>query len=132
MHLAGKGFGRFLRGNANRISALNINECRCYLSPVAKFQSTLAETASGYDADGVGRTAVDLDDRNEPLAVLAVRIIDAKFFQSQHSETHTEDLPGAEVAVGLFGVAEVFVEGFHNLAVSSQPSGFSLTSTRRI
>jgi hypothetical protein len=40
-------------------------------------------------------------------------------------------LAGTEMAVGLLGIAEVFVEGFHKKAVSFQPSAFSLTPRGR-
>jgi hypothetical protein len=56
-----------------------------------------------------------------------VGIVDPEFLQTQHGQTNAEHLAGTEMAVGLLGVAEVFVEGFHNKAVSFQPSAFSLT-----
>ncbi len=47
----------------------------------------------------------------EPLAVFAVGIVDAEQFQAQHGHAHAEHLPGAQMSVGHFGVAQQFVEG---------------------
>ena len=77
--------------------------------------------------DGVGGAAVDLDEGDEALAVFSVRIVDAEFLQAEHGEAHAQDLAGTEVSVGLFGVAKIFVEGFHGKAFSYQLSAFSLT-----
>src|SRR5215472_5927516 len=126
MHLAGEGFGGFFCGDANRLSALHVDKRCGHFSPVAEFKGALAEPASRDHAYGVGRAAVDFDEGDETLAVFAVRVVDAEFLQTQHREAHAQDLAGTEVTVGLFGVAKVFVEGFHKSALSFQPSAFSL------
>jgi len=118
MQPAGERFGRFFCGYADGFAVGHVHEGGSDFSPVAEFQGTLAEAASGDDGYGVGGAAVDLYERDEALAVSAVRIVDAEFLKAQHGKTHAEDLAGAEVAVGFLGIAEVFVEGFHKPAIS--------------
>ncbi len=120
MHLASQRFRRFFGRDADGFAAVHVDECRCNFSPVAELQRALAQAASGDYGDGVGGAAVDLDEGDQTLAVFAVRIVDAEFLQAEHGEAHAEDLAGAEMSVGLFGVAEIFVEGFHGKAVSYQ------------
>jgi len=120
MKLAGKRFGRFFCSDADGFAVGHVDECGGDFSPVAEFQSALAQSASGDHAYGVGGAAVDLDEGYEALAVFAVGIVDPEFLQTQHGQTNAEHLAGTEMAVGLFGIAEVFVEGFHKKAVSFQ------------
>ncbi len=92
-----------------------INEGRGHLSPVAKFQGALSETASGDHGDGVGGAAVDFDERDQTLAIFSARVFDAQLLQSQHGQAHAENLAGAEMAVGEFGFAKIIVEGKHGI-----------------
>ena len=39
-------------------------------------------------------------------------IIDAEFLQAKHCQTHAQNLTGAQVSVGLLGVAQIFFESF--------------------
>jgi hypothetical protein len=55
-----------------------------------------------------------------------LRIINAKFLQAQHCEAHAQDLPGTDVSVGLFSVAEIFVEGFHRKSCQLSAVSFQL------
>ncbi len=120
MHLAGQRLGRFFGSDADSFAAADIHKSCRNLSPITKLQSTFAQAATSYDGDSVGGTAVDLNEGDETLAVLAVRVIDAEFLQAEHREPDAKDLPGTEVSVGLFSVVEIFVEGFHKAAISSQ------------
>jgi hypothetical protein len=126
MHLAGQRLGGFFGGDTNRLVGAYVHEGRCDLSPVAKLQSTLAEAATGDHSNGIGGATVDLDERNEALAVFSARIFYAEFSQAQHGESHAENLSGTEVTVSLLGLTDVFLEGFHKS--SGQLSAFSLTS----
>ncbi len=88
------------------LPVLTSTKGRGHLSPVAEFQGALAETASGDHGDGVGGAAVDFDEGDEALAVFSARVFDAQFVEAQHGQAHAQHLPGAEMAVGLFGFAE--------------------------
>ncbi len=88
-----------------------------HLAPVAEFDGALAEAAAGDDGDGVGGAAVDLDKRDETLAVDALGVVDAKAFAAKHSQADAEDLASAQMAVGDFGFAEECVERLHNLMI---------------
>jgi hypothetical protein len=46
--------------------------------------------------------------------------------QSQHRKADSEYLAGAQVAMRLFGVAEVFVEGFHKRSYQLSAVSFQL------
>ena len=96
-------------------SGAHVNEGRGHLSPVAKFQSALSETASGDQGYGVGGAAVDFDERDQTFAIffIAARVFDAQFLESDHGQAHAQYLPRAEMAVGDFGFAEVIVKGEH-------------------
>src|SRR5216684_1475252 len=125
MHLARQRLRRFFGRDADGFAAAHIHESRRHLSPVAKLQRALAQAATSDHRDGVSSTPVNLNEGDESLAILAVRIVDAEFLQAEHREPHAKNLPGTEVSVGLFGVVDVFVEGFHKFsyqlsAVSSQ------------
>jgi hypothetical protein len=59
------------------------------------------------------------------LAIFAMWIVDAQFLQAEHGEPHAQNLPGAEMAMGLFRIAKILVQGFHEgslSAFSHQPS----------
>jgi len=122
MELAGERFRGLFRCDADSFARVHIDERGGHLAPVAELQSTLAEAASGDDGDGVGGAAVDFDEGDEALAIFAMRIADVEFLQAEHRKAHAENLTSTDVAVCLFGVAEIFVEGFQE-----QASGFSLT-----
>ena len=78
----------------------------------AAIETALAEAAIGDESDGVCHAAIDFDIRDDTLA-FADGIFDAEFAKAEHGEADTEDLTGADVAVGDGGVFEVLVEGFH-------------------
>src|ERR1700690_645786 len=118
MHGASERFGRLFGGDANRFAGAyvlysQIDERRGHLSPVAKFQGALAETASGDHGDGVGGAAVDFDEGDQTLAIFSARIFDAELLKPQHGQANAEHLPGAEMAVSDFGFAKIFVKGKH-------------------
>src|SRR5712692_1957405 len=115
VHLACESLGRLFRRDANRLSGADVHEGGGDLAPVAELQGALAEAATGDDGDGVGGAAVNLHKSDQTLAVFTARIVDAQPGQAEHGQAHTQDLSGAEMAVGLFGVAEIFVEGFHSV-----------------
>jgi hypothetical protein len=123
MHRPRQRLGRFFGGDADgfagayvfyaQIFYAEINEGRGHLSPVAKFQGALAETASGDYGYGVGGAAVDFYERHQAFAIFTARVVDAQLLESQHRQAHAEHLSGAEMAVGDFGFAKIFVEGKH-------------------
>src|SRR6185437_5845960 len=72
----------FERGNAHRTSSLGglqpgsligqpakIEKARRHLPPVTKFQRALAQAATRHHSNRIRRTAVDLDECNQPLPV---------------------------------------------------------------
>jgi hypothetical protein len=78
MHLLRDLLRRFSCHDAYRAAALQVDKrCRDF-SPVAELQRALAEAAAGYDRDGIGGAAVDLDVGDEALAVFAGGIVDAE------------------------------------------------------
>ena len=100
------GFAEFL---------VEVDEGGGHLAEVAELESSLADAAAGDDADCVGGTAVDFYEGDEALAVGvegAVRekagagVVDAEAHEGEDGHADTEDLAGAEMAVGLFGVVE--------------------------
>src|ERR1700738_2685664 len=82
MHRARQRLGRFFRGDADGFAGAQVDEGRGHLSPVAKFQGALSETASGDDGDGVGGAAVDFDERDQTLAIFSARVFDAQLLES--------------------------------------------------
>ena len=52
------------------------------------FNARLPESASSDDGDRVGGAAIDFDERDETLSVFSLGIVNAKFLQAEHSETH--------------------------------------------
>ncbi len=128
MELPRERFRRFLGSNADRFSAAYIDKRGGHFAPIAKLERALAQTTACHNCNRIGRASVDLYKSDQPLAIFSVRIFDAEFLQSEHGHTHTEHLPSTEVSMGLLGIAEIFVEGFHSRAFSYQPSAFSLAS----
>ena len=94
------------------------------------FRRPLAQAASGDNGDGIGRAAVDFHKGDEAFAVFAMGIVNAEFLQSQHREAHAQHLPGAKMSMGLFGVAKIFVEGFHETSCQRSASALSLPLIR--
>src|SRR5579862_8018313 len=113
MHIARELFRGLFGRNADGLSSADIDESCGHFAPVTKLESALPEAAAGDHPDGVGGAAVDLNESNEALSVLAMRVIDLQFLQAQHGQAHSEDLSRAQVSVSEFCVAQVFVEGFH-------------------
>src|SRR5205807_6611188 len=91
----------------------------------AEFQRALAQAATGDDPDCVRGAAIDFDEGDETLAIFSPWIIDAQLLQTEHCEPHAQHLSGTEMAVSLFRVAKIFIEGFHD--GSFHPSDVSLT-----
>ncbi len=125
MHLASQGLRGFFGCDADRLAGADVDKSRCDFSPIAKLQGTLAQAATRDDGHGIGGAAVDLDEGDESLAVLASWIVDTQLLETQHRQTHAEDLSGAKMAVSLLGITKIFVKGFHK---SYGLSAVSLTS----
>ena len=87
--------------------------------PQSRNLSALTETAAGHKSDGVGGARIDFHKRDQAFAVLAAGIVDSELGQTQHGEANTQHLTGAEMAVGLGGVAQVVVKRMHAKAVVS-------------
>ncbi len=121
MHLPRQRLGRLFGRDAHGFAGAYVDEGGCHFAPVAELQGALAETAAGNHGDGIGGAAVDFHKSNQAFAVLAARIVDAELCQAEHGQAHAENLAGAQVSVGLFGVAQIFVERFHLKTVVSQP-----------
>lgn len=117
MKLAGFLFRRFFGGDANGFAGFEINKGCGHFSPVAEFQSTFAEAASGNDADGIGGAAVYLDVCDKPLTMLALGIVETELIQSVKSHANAENLSGAEMAVSDLGLFEKGVETLHTDSV---------------
>jgi hypothetical protein len=115
MHLAGESLRGFFRSNANRLAGAYVDERGRDFPPVPKLQGTFAQATTGDYGNGIGGTPVDFDEGDEALAIffIAARVIYTELRQAKHCEPHTEDLPGAEMSMGLLGVNEIFIEGFH-------------------
>src|ERR1700722_8388325 len=126
MHLTGERFRRFFGCDANCFAGVHIYECCCNFSPVAELESTFSEAATGDHGNGVGGAAVDFDEGDKPLPIflIAARIVDAEFRQTEHCQSYPQNLSGAKMPVGLLGIAKIFIEGIHR---SFQPSAVSLT-----
>jgi hypothetical protein len=126
IELVGEVFGGFEGDDADGFEVMiaeglvQVDEGRGHFAEVAEFEGALADAGTGDDADGVSGAAVDLDEDDEALAVGvegAVRegagagVVDAQLLEGKHGHADAEDLAGAEVAVGEFGVVEEIVEG---------------------
>ncbi len=99
---------------------VEVDEGGGHLAEVAEFEGAFADAGGGDDADGVGGAAVDFDEDDEALAVgvepavgegALAGVLDAEAREGEHGHADAEDLAGAEVAVGNFGVVEKVVEG---------------------
>lgn len=114
---AGEFLAGFAGGDADGSVGFEVDEGGGHFAPVADFKGALAESASGDDADGVGSAAVDFDEGDEALAVFAFGFGNAEAVAAEHGHAYAEDLAGAEVSVGGFGLAEELVEGFHGFSL---------------
>ena len=108
--------GGFFRGDADGAAGLEIAEGGGDFAPVAEFQGALAEAAIGDQGDGVCDAAVDLDVSDDAFALGDG--VEAEFADAQHGESHAENLPGADVAMGDGGEFEVFGERLHGAIVA--------------
>ena len=45
-------------------------------------------------------------------------IVDAQQFESAHGQSNAQDLTGAQMSVGDFGVAQQFIEGLQGILTS--------------
>src|SRR5206468_6708572 len=77
MHLARQRLRRLTRRDAHSLAALYIDEGCGELAPIAKLQRALSQPAPGHDRDRIGCAAVDLDERHQPLAMFAARVVNA-------------------------------------------------------
>src|ERR1700678_3448786 len=107
MHLASESLGGFSGCDADGFAGADVDERGRDLSPVAKLQRALAQSASRDHGDRVGGATVDFDESDQPLAVFAAWIVDAEFLQPEHRQANAEHLPGAKMAVGLFRIVEI-------------------------
>ena len=94
------------------------------------FSARFAEAASGDHGDRVGGATIDFNEGYEALPVFPLRIVNAKFLQAEHGETYAKNLARAEVAMSLFSVEEVFVEGFHESSSQLSAVSFQLNIPR--
>jgi hypothetical protein len=122
MHLTRESLRGFFRSYADRFAGADVHERGGNFSPIAKLESTLAETAAGDNADSVRGAAVNFNKGYETLAVFPACIFDAKFRKTEHRQSHAEHLPSAEMAMRLFSLAEIFIEGVHTDAISDHLS----------
>src|SRR5262249_37431157 len=81
-------------------------------TPVAEFQRAFAEAAAGNDGNRVGKAAIDFDEGDQAFAVVAVRIVNAEKFESEHGHAHSKHLAGAEVPVSALGLKQIVGEGW--------------------
>jgi hypothetical protein len=79
-----QGFGAFPGGDADGAIGLEIDKGRCHFAPVAKFERTLAQAATGDDANGISGTAVDFHKGDQAFAVPATRLLDPQPSATQH------------------------------------------------
>ncbi len=98
---------------------VEVNEGGGHFAEVAELEGALADAGGGDDADGVRGAAVDFYEDDEALAVrvegaagedAGAGVVDAEAGEREHGHADAEDLAGAEVAVGEFGVVEEGVE----------------------
>ena len=133
--VAGALLGRLAGGDADGfVGGVGVGEGRCegwvnqrvqvdegggHFAPVAEFEGSFAEATAGDDADGVGGAAVNLEEGDEALAIevggavgerFGLGVRDAQALEAKDGHADAEDLAGAEVAVGQFGLADEGVE----------------------
>ena len=91
-------------------SFCQVNERRGHLTPVAKLQRAFSQAASGDHADGVGHAAIDLDEGDEALAVATFGVFNAQQLETEHGHAHAQHLPGTQMTVGNFCLAQQLVK----------------------
>ena len=121
---------------------VEVDEGGGHLAEVAELEGSLADAAAGDDSDGVCRTAVDFYEGDQALAVgvegtvgemAGAGVVDAEAIEGEHGHADAEDLAGAEMAVGLFGVLEERVERRGHRGQGSGPgAGLSCSSALMI
>jgi hypothetical protein len=131
VELGGEGLGGFEGDDAKGLVivvggvfgvefGVEVDEGGGHLAEVAELEGAFADAGGGDDSDGVGGAAVDFDEDDEALAVgvegavgevAKAGVVDAEAREGEHGHADAEDLAGAEVAVGEFGVVEEGVEG---------------------
>lgn len=84
-HFDGALFGIFAGDNADGATRLQIEKRGGDFAPIEKFQSALAEAASGDESDSVRHAAVDFNVGDEALS-FADGIFDAEFAEAEHGE----------------------------------------------
>jgi hypothetical protein len=94
---------------------VEVDEGGGHLAEVAELEGSLTDTAAGDYADGVGCTTIDFYEGDEALAVgvegavgegAGAGVVDVEEIEGEHGHADAEDLAGAEMAVGGFGVLE--------------------------
>ena len=60
-----------------------IDEGSGHLAPVAELERPLAQAATGHQPYRIRGATVDLDKRNQPLAIRTIRVADSQPFQPQ-------------------------------------------------
>ena len=123
--IAGAVLGGFAGGNAKALIQVRaefrveVDKSGGHFAPVTKFEGALADTGAGDDADRVGSAAVDFDEDDGSLPVgvqvaivekLAAGLVNVEAAQGELGHADAEDLAGAEVAVGTFGLPEKLLE----------------------
>jgi hypothetical protein len=112
------GAGVRLAGGGERCAGRSqIDEGGGHLAPVAELEGTFAEAAAGDDGDGVGGAAIDLDEGDEAFAVGSLGVVDAQASTAEHRQTNAEDLSGAEMSMGDFGLTQEGFEALHALMI---------------
>ena len=120
--------------DANCLIRSKIDKRRGHFSPVAKFQGTFTEAASGHHTDRIRSATIDLDISHKPLAVFSARIINAEPRAAEHRQAHSEDLSGAKMPMCDFGLPQQLVKSIHTCMVvptSNSPLARSLSALRK-
>jgi hypothetical protein len=110
MHLLRQYLGAFGRRDADCFAGFEVDKSRGDFSPIAKFEGALTQSAAGDDSDGIGHTAVNLNEGNQALAILAVGIVKAEQLEAKHGHANAEYLAGAQVSMGYFRITQKFVK----------------------
>src|ERR1700691_126936 len=127
-HFAGALFGVFERYHTYRAIRLQVAKSGGDFAEIAELQRALAQPASRDHRYGVGGATVDLDERHQALAMLAQRVVQVQQLQAIDRHAQSQDLPGADVAMGLFGQRHIFVKGFQGHPSSLSAGGRNSTS----
>ena len=93
-----------------------IAESRSYFPEIAKFQGSLSQAAAGHHRDSIGHAAIDLDEGHQALSVGARGVIQGEHAQTIKGHPQAQNLPGAQVSVGLLRQLFVLFQGFQRHA----------------